>query len=80
MADILKISKKNIIQSFSQAELSSIIEMALCDKTSFSEIHKQYGLKEDQIKELMRKNLKTGSYRAWRKRVKTFSNRREFYK
>ena len=39
-----------------------------------------YGLKEDQIKEVMRKNLRKGSYRSWRKRVKTFSDRREFYK
>ncbi|MCH1412400.1 MAG: TIGR03643 family protein [Rhodobacteraceae bacterium] len=54
--------------------------MALSDQTSFSEIQLQYGLKEDQVKELMRKNLKKGSYRSWRKRVKTFSDRREFYK
>ena len=76
----MKISTKNIIQGLSQAELSAVIEMALCDKTSFSEIYTQYGLKEDKVKELMRNKLKTGSYRAWRKRVKTFSNRREFYK
>ena len=64
----------------SDVDLSTIIEMALSDQTSFSDIQQQYGLKEDQVKELMRKNLKKGSYRLWRKRVKTFSDRREFYK
>lgn len=71
---------KNLLKNLSEADLGAIIEMALSDHTSFSEIEQQYGLKEDQVKELMRKNLKKGSYRSWRKRVKTFSDRREFYK
>jgi Protein of unknown function (DUF2805) len=32
------------------------------------------------VKAIMRSNLKAGSYRAWRKRVRTFSDRREVYK
>ena len=76
----LKIKTKNIFKDLSDVDLSTIIEMALSDQTSFSDIQLQYGLKEDQVKELMRKNLKKGSYRSWRKRVKTFSDRREFYK
>ena len=32
--------------------------MALSDQTSFSDIQLQYGLREDQVKELMRKTLK----------------------
>ena len=71
---------KNLFKNLSEVDLSAIIEMALSDHTSFSEIEQQYGLKEDQVKELMRKNLKKGSYRSWRNRVKTFSDRREFYK
>ena len=71
---------KNIFKDLSDVDLSTIIEMALSDHTSFSEIQSQYGLKEDQVKELMRRNLKKGSYRSWRKRVNTFSDRREFYK
>ena len=71
---------KNIFKELSDVDIGTIIEMALSDHTSFSEIQLQYGLKEDQVKELMRKNLKKGSYRSWRKRVKTFSDRREFYK
>ena len=71
---------KKIFKDLSDVDLGTIIEMALSDQTSFSSIELQYGLKEDQVKELMRKNLKKGSYRSWRKRVKSFSGRREFYK
>ena len=76
----MKIKAKNIFKDLSEIDLSSIIEMALSDQTSFSDIQLQYGLREDQVKELMRKNLKKGSYRSWRKRVKTFSDRRKHYK
>ena len=76
----MKTKTKNNLKDLSQVDIGSIIEMALSDHTSFTEIQLQYGLKEDQVKELMRKNLKKGSYRSWRKRVKTFSDRREFYK
>ena len=76
----MKIKTKDIFKDLSDIDLSNIIEMALSDQTSFSDIQLQYGLREDQVKELMRKNLKKGSYQSWRKRVKTFSDRREFYK
>ena len=76
----LKIKAKNSFKDLSEIHLSSIIEMALSDQTPFSDIQLQYGLREDQVKELMRKHLKKGSYRSWRKRVKTFSDRREYYK
>ena len=76
----MKIKEKNIFKDLSDADLSTIIEMALSDQTSFSDIQLQYGLREDQVKALMRKQLRKGSYRSWRKRVNTFSDRREFYK
>ncbi len=76
----MKYKVKDIVGALNEAELSEIIQMALSDHVSFPEIQFQYGLKEDQVKELMRQNLKKGSYRSWRKRVKTFSERREFYK
>ncbi|MBC7674965.1 MAG: DUF2805 domain-containing protein [Rhodoferax sp.] len=62
------------------AVLSEIIEMALSDHISFDMIRAQHGLGPDQVKSLMRANLKPGSYRAWRKRVRTFGDRREVYK
>ena len=63
-----------------ESEKSEIIEMALSDHVSFTEIRKQYGLLEKDVKSLMRKNLKDSSYKAWRKRVREFSDRREHYK
>ena len=57
-----------------------IIEMALSDKVPFDVIKAIYGLDQNQVKRLMRSELKPGSYRAWRKRVKTCSKRHPFYK
>ena len=57
-----------------------IIEMALSDKVPFDVIKAIYGLDQDQVKRLMRSELKPGSYRAWCKRVKAFSKRHPFYK
>jgi uncharacterized protein (TIGR03643 family) len=62
------------------ATISEIIEMALGDHISFDLIRAQHGLSPDQVKALMRANLKPGSYRAWRKRVRAFSDRRAVYK
>ena len=67
-------------KSLGRAEISEIIEMALSDHTSFAQIRALYGLGPDQVKSLMRANLARGSYRAWRKRVRIFSDRRERYK
>ena len=59
---------------------SEIIEMALSDHTSFDAIKALHGLSADDVKALMRKYLKSGSYRAWRTRVRDFSDRRAEYK
>jgi uncharacterized protein (TIGR03643 family) len=60
--------------------ISEIIEMALSDHVSFDQIRTLQGLGPEQVKALMRQNLKSGSYRAWRKRVRQFADRREVYK
>ena len=65
---------------FSDSEKSEIIEMALSDHVSFKQIKNLYGMNEKDVKKLMRDNLKEGSYKAWRKRVRTFSDRRANYK
>ena len=62
------------------AQISDIVAMALSDHVSFAEIQLEYGLKDKEVKALMRDNLKTGSYRAWRKRIRSFGDRRENYK
>ena len=63
-----------------EAEISEIIQMALSDHVSFGQIKQLYGLPEKDVKTLMRKSLKRGSYEAWRKRVRQFSDRRAHYK
>lgn len=66
--------------TLTEAALSEIIEMALSDFTSFDNIRSLHGVSPDQVKSLMRKTLKPGSYRAWRRRVRAFGDRRERYK
>ena len=68
------------VTQLSESEKSEVIEMALSDHTSFGQIKQLYGLLEKDVKKLMRQNLKTGSYQAWRKRVRQFSDRRATYK
>jgi len=46
-----------------------IIEMAWEDRTTFEAIEFQFGLKEQEVIELMRKEMKPNSFRMWRKRV-----------
>ena len=73
----LNMKKTPTLESY---EISEIIEMALSDHVSFNQIQKQYGLREDEVKKIMKTNLKVGSYKAWRKRIHEFSSRREHYK
>ena len=54
--------------------------MALSDKVSFNTIKELFGLDQNQVKLLMKAELKPGSYKAWRKRIEKFSARRKFYK
>jgi uncharacterized protein (TIGR03643 family) len=66
--------------TLSPAQISEIVEMALSDHISFAQISAQHGVTPDEIKALMRTELKPGSYRAWRKRVRDFGDRRAHYK
>ncbi len=47
-----------------------VIEMAWEDRTPFEAIEYQFGLKENDVRKLMRKNLKRSSFELWRERVK----------
>ena len=68
------------VHDLNDAQVSDIVQMALSDHVAFSDIEHQYGLKEKEVVSLMRNTLRTGSYRAWRKRVAAFGRRREHYK
>jgi len=46
-----------------------IIEMAWEDRTPFEAINCQFGISEQQVIQLMRKEMKLSSFRLWRKRV-----------
>lgn len=48
---------------------SRIIEMAWEDRTPFEAIEHQFGLDEKAVIALMRRSLKAGSFRLWRRRV-----------
>ncbi|MEA1080280.1 TIGR03643 family protein [Marinobacter qingdaonensis] len=54
---------------YTDSEKSRIIEMAWEDRTPFEAIEAQFGLKEQDVIRFMRRNLKPGSFRLWRKRV-----------
>ena len=53
-----------------ESDISRIIEMAWEDRTPFDAIKLQFGLKEQDVIELMRKNISRNSFKLWRKRVK----------
>ena len=46
-----------------------IIEMAWEDRTTFDAILMQFGLKEQEVIDLMRTEIKPSSFRMWRERV-----------
>ena len=50
-------------------DLDRIIEMAWEDRTPFEAIEFQFGLSEPQVVALMRQQLKSSSFKLWRRRV-----------
>jgi uncharacterized protein (TIGR03643 family) len=53
----------------SELDIDRIIEMAWEDRTTFDAIEVQFGLKEDDVKALMKKHLHPNNWRKWRARV-----------
>jgi uncharacterized protein (TIGR03643 family) len=50
-------------------EIDRVIEMAWEDRTTFDAIQFQFNLKEKDVINLMRRELKPSSFRLWRERV-----------
>ena len=50
-------------------DIDRVIEMAWEDRTPFEAIKMQFGLAENNVIALMRKELKRSSFNLWRKRV-----------
>jgi uncharacterized protein (TIGR03643 family) len=56
-------------KEFSDIEKDRIIEMAWEDRTTFDAILMQFGLKEQEVIDLMRNEMKPSSFKMWRERV-----------
>jgi len=60
---------KNKKPILTERDLNRIIEMAWEDRTPFEAIEYQFGLKENDVRKLMRTHMKASSFRMWRERV-----------
>ncbi len=49
--------------------INRIVEMGWEDRTPFDAIKLQFGLKEQEVIDIMRRNMKPSSFKLWRKRV-----------
>ncbi|OOV18581.1 TIGR03643 family protein [Flavobacterium sp. LM4] len=58
-----------IKQEMTELEKDRIIEMAWEDRTTFDAIFIQFGLKEQEVIDLMRIEMKASSFKMWRERV-----------
>ena len=57
------------LKNFSEEDIDRIIQMAWEDRTTFDVIEKQFGINQDGVIKIMRKNLKRRSFELWRKRT-----------
>ena len=57
------------IKNLDSATIDRVIEMAWEDRTTFDAIKMQFGFKEQETIEIMRRNMKRSSFKMWRKRV-----------
>ncbi len=64
-------------QHFTERELDRIIEMAWEDRTTFEAIEFQFGLKEEDVINIMRRQMKPSSFKMWRKRVQGRSTKHQ---
>lgn len=55
--------------NLSRSDESAIIEMAWDDRVPFEAIAHQYGLNEAGVIALMKRSVRSGSFRVWRQRV-----------
>lgn len=56
-------------KEFTALEIDRIIEMAWEDRTTFDAIKLQFGISEQEVIEIMRKEMKLSSFKMWRERV-----------
>lgn len=56
-------------KQLTEKEIDRIIEMGWEDRTPFDAITMQFGLKEQEVITIMRRNMKASSFKLWRERV-----------
>ena len=61
--------KKLKLKNFSEEDIDRIIQMAWEDRSTFDVIETQFGINQDGVMIIMRKNLKRRSFELWRKRT-----------
>jgi len=61
-----------------EVDRDRIIQMAWEDRTPFEAIEFQFGLKEKDVIEFMRKNSLPSSFKMWRKRMKSRKTKHSF--
>lgn len=59
-----------MLNNLDESKIDRIIEMAWEDRTPFEAIYYQFGLKENDVRKVMRENLTRSSFELWRERVK----------
>lgn len=57
------------ITALTDVDIDRIIEMAWEDRTPFDAIEAQFGLSEQEVITLMRREMRASSWRMWRERV-----------
>ena len=57
------------MKNLSDSDISRVIEMAWEDRTPFDAIEAQFSLKEQEVIEIMRREMKESSFKMWRKGV-----------
>ncbi len=58
-----------LLRVLDEAEISRVVEMAWEDRTPFEAIELQFGLNQDGVIKLMRRELKLSSFKLWRERT-----------
>jgi uncharacterized protein (TIGR03643 family) len=61
-------------------EIDRVIEMAWEDRTPFEAIENQFDIKESEVIQLMRRELKESSFKLWRKRVNSKTSKKHLKK
>ncbi len=66
---------KQKYKALTERDIDRIIGMAWEDRTPFDAIEAQFGFSEAEVIKLMRKELKESSFRRWRKRATSISQK-----